>query len=283
MVAFEVSYMTRIKLKVKYRSETKCLLGEGIDLHNESGKIAWVDIELGRVIVSDLKMSKEEIYDDFIFPTKTFFDETGELFVLHQQGISKFYAESQAFKIESKWPFTMDGLRFNDATRIDDKTYCVSTMSTKGISGAGTLWLWSIDGNPIKLVSNLDIPNSTVYDSLLDRLYYCDSKTGVISFLALNMGNPDPNSQVLSEDGIGEPDGSTIDEIGNLWNCRWDGRCILIFDTNGIQIEKIELPTARPTSCKLSINDNSLVVTSASLDSNSIDGHTVVYQILTSL
>jgi len=64
--------MTRISLRVKYRSKTRCRLGEGVDFHSESGKLAWVDIELGKVIVSDLQMSEEEVYGDFLFPTKTF-------------------------------------------------------------------------------------------------------------------------------------------------------------------------------------------------------------------
>jgi sugar lactone lactonase YvrE len=280
MVEFEVSYMTRISLREKYRSKTRCLLGEGIDLHNDSGKLAWVDIELGKVIVSDLQMSEEKIYEDFMFPTKTFFDKAGALYVLHQQGISRLHIEDNTFKIESKWPWAMDGFRFNDATRIDEKTYCVSTMSTKSISGAGAVWLWSKDEKPNKIVSHLDIPNSIVYDIMLDRLYYCDSKTKAISFISLNLGNLDLNPCLFSSTGVGEPDGSTIDETGNLWNCRWDGESILIFDTSGNQKESIQLPTIRPTSCKLSTNGNYLIVTSASFDASPVDGHTLVYEIL---
>lgn len=272
--------MTRIRLRVKYRSKTRCRLGEGVDFHNESGKLAWVDIELGRVIVSDLQMSEEEIYEDFLFPSKTFFDKAGALYVLHQQGISKFYSERKTFKIESIWPWAMDGFRFNDATRINEKTYCVSTMSTNGISGAGAVWLWSIDESPNKIVSNLSIPNSIVYDSKRDRLYYCDSKTKIISFLSLNMGVPNRNPCIFSDEGIGEPDGSTIDETGNLWNCRWDGESILIFDTIGNQIVSIQLPTTRPTSCKLSTNGKYLIVTSASLGASPEDGYTFVYELL---
>jgi sugar lactone lactonase YvrE len=275
--------MTRIRLRMKYRSKTRCRLGEGVDFHNETGKLAWVDIELGRVIVSDLQMSEEEIYEDFVFPTKTFFDKAGALYVLHQQGISRFHAERRTFKIESKWPWAMDGLRFNDATRIDEKTYCVSTLSTKSVSGAGAVWLWSIDESPNRLVSNLDIPNSIVYDSVQDRLYYCDSKTKVISFLSLNKGDSNLNPCIFSDGGIGEPDGSTIDEAGNLWNCRWDGGSILIFDTSGNQTQSIQLLTTRPTSCKLSTDGNYLIVTSASLGASPVDGHTFVYEILYSL
>jgi len=110
----------------------------------------------------------------FYFLPKLFFDKAGALYVLHQQGISRFHAEIKTFKIESKWPWVMDGFRFNDATRINEKTYSASTMSTKSVSGAGAVWLWSLDESPNKIVSNLSIPNSIVYDSKLDRLYHCD-------------------------------------------------------------------------------------------------------------
>lgn len=282
MVGFEVSYMTRIEVRIRHISETKCLLGEGVDLHYPTGKLAWVDIEFGRVFVSDLQLSKEEIYENLEFPSKIFFDENGALFVLHQQGISRFCSEKKAFELEFQWPFEMDNLRFNDAARIDDKTYCVSTLSTKGECDVGEVWLWNIHRKPIRLVSNLSIPNSIVYDRLLDRLYFCDSKTGVISFLHLKANHSYLDFCHFSEVRIGVPDGSTIDEFGNLWNCRWEGGCILIFNTNGNQVKRIELPTRRPTSCKLSSISNSLIVTSASADGSSIDGHTIVYEIVNS-
>jgi sugar lactone lactonase YvrE len=47
----------------------------------------------------------------------------------------------------------------------------------------------------------------------------------------------------------GFADGSTIDAEGCLWNCRWDGGCIIRWTPEGKMDQVIQMPCRRVTSC----------------------------------
>ena len=64
----------------------------------------------------------------------------------------------------------------------------------------------------------------------------------------------------------GLPDGSTVDGEGYLWNCRWDGACIVRISPAGEVERVIEMPARNITSCTFGGDDlRTLFVTSASL------------------
>ena len=46
----------------------------------------------------------------------------------------------------------------------------------------------------------------------------------------------------------GYPDGSTVDSDGGLWNAQWDGGCVVRYDVDGIETDRIVVPSSRPTS-----------------------------------
>lgn len=62
----------------------------------------------------------------------------------------------------------------------------------------------------------------------------------------------------------GQPDGSTIDAQGYLWNARYGGRCLIRIAPNG-QVDRVTaLPTLNPTTCAFGGRDlRTLYITSA--------------------
>jgi sugar lactone lactonase YvrE len=64
----------------------------------------------------------------------------------------------------------------------------------------------------------------------------------------------------------GLPDGSAVDSNGYLWNCRYDGGCIVRVAPNTEIDRVVEFPTSKPTSCTFGgENLDTLYVTSSSL------------------
>lgn len=57
------------------------------------------------------------------------------------------------------------------------------------------------------------------------------------------------------------PDGLLVDSDGCLWSAKWDGWSVVRYDPTGREIETIELPTARPTSCALDESGHLYVTT----------------------
>lgn len=65
----------------------------------------------------------------------------------------------------------------------------------------------------------------------------------------------------------GLPDGSTVDAEGYLWNCRYDGGCIVRISPEGKIDRVIEMPVRKVTTCTFGGADlKTLFVTTASVD-----------------
>jgi sugar lactone lactonase YvrE len=73
----------------------------------------------------------------------------------------------------------------------------------------------------------------------------------------------------------GIPDGSTLDEEGNLWNARWDGSAILKLRPSGVIDLEITTPFERPTSCVFGVDSNEVFITSACKEGDSLGGYTI--------
>ncbi len=62
----------------------------------------------------------------------------------------------------------------------------------------------------------------------------------------------------------GLPDGSSIDADGYVWNCRWDGGCIVRVAPGGDVDCVVEMPTRNITNCTFGGRDlDTLYITSA--------------------
>jgi sugar lactone lactonase YvrE len=69
-----------------------------------------------------------------------------------------------------------------------------------------------------------------------------------------------------------EPDGLTIDQEGCLWVAMWNGWCIIRFDSDGREIQRITMPVQRPTSCTFGGADRtSLYITTASVGLSEVE------------
>jgi sugar lactone lactonase YvrE len=100
------------------------------------------------------------------------------------------------------------------------------------------------------------------------------SKRGVLYGYRYNESNRGIEERRIFADAIypGVPDGSTVDSVGTLWNCRYSGGCILGFSPTGELLHKIEMPTVNVTNCVFGDDDlQTLYVTSAALGASSND------------
>jgi L-arabinonolactonase len=90
------------------------------------------------------------------------------------------------------------------------------------------------------------IPNSIAFSPDGSRMYFCDSPTRQIRVCDYDSFD---NQRVFVEltDASGEPDGSTIDRDGGLWNAQWGGRRVVRYGADGRETERIAVPTTQPS------------------------------------
>jgi sugar lactone lactonase YvrE len=89
---------------------------------------------------------------------------------------------------------------------------------------------WSPDGNTFYLT---DSPKQVIY------AYDFDLASGRLQRRRVLVD--------LSGEDV-EPDGLAVDAQGRLWSAFWNGWCVVCFDADGREVERIRLPVQRPTS-----------------------------------
>jgi sugar lactone lactonase YvrE len=100
-------------------------------------------------------------------------------------------------------------------------------------------------------------------------MYYIDTPTMVVRAFDFNLddGTLAQERTVLRfPDGVGRPDGMTLDNDGMLWIAHWDGGRVTRWDPrSGNLLETARLPVDRVTSCTFGGGDlKTLFITTAS-------------------
>ncbi|MFM0165204.1 SMP-30/gluconolactonase/LRE family protein [Paraburkholderia sediminicola] len=93
------------------------------------------------------------------------------------------------------------------------------------------------------------ISNSIAFSPDGATMYYCDSPTREIRVCDYRADGSIANDRAFTTltDATGEPDGSTVDRDGGLWNAQWGGRRVVRYGPDGVETERVGVPTAQPS------------------------------------
>ncbi|MBU9611359.1 SMP-30/gluconolactonase/LRE family protein [Burkholderia multivorans] len=107
------------------------------------------------------------------------------------------------------------------------------------------------------------IANSIAFSPDGTKMYFCDSMVREI-FVGdySRAGVSGVRSFARLTDPDGDPDGATVDRDGGLWSAQWGGRRVVRYGPDGIETERVDVPTAQP-SCPALDGEGRLYVTSA--------------------
>ncbi|WP_025602245.1 SMP-30/gluconolactonase/LRE family protein [Burkholderia sp. WSM2230] len=97
------------------------------------------------------------------------------------------------------------------------------------------------------------ISNSIAFSPDGATMYYCDSPTREIRACDYLADGGIFNDRIFTRltDASGEPDGSTVDRDGGLWNAQWGGGRIVRYGVDGVETERVEVPTVQPSCVAL--------------------------------
>lgn len=91
------------------------------------------------------------------------------------------------------------------------------------------------------------ISNSIAFSPDGATLYFCDSLDKRIQRCDYGDTLGAPSTFVDLSDQPGEPDGSTVDAEGGLWNAQWGAARVVRYLPDGRQDRVVAIPTAQPT------------------------------------
>ena len=255
--------------------------GEGVLWHPDEQAVYWTDIN--RFLAHRYNPQDQSVKSWYFEEPVTAIlltDKAGTLAVCLGSKIILWEPASDArcdigFHLPN-WP----AVRLNDAAVDSRGSIWVGSMrnnvnpdGSEGEAGGtdGILYRIDPDGAVSDWERHLGISNTFAWSPDNHKLYFGDTMANVIWAYDYSpqTGAVAKVRPHLAGFARGVPDGSSIDEDGYLWNCRWNGSCIVRVSPDGIVDRLIEMPTRNITNCTFGGRDlNILYVTSAASPSD---------------
>lgn len=163
-----------------------------------------------------------------------------------------------------------EGNRFNDGKCDRAGRFWVGSMNDSLARRSGGLYRVDHDLTCTLIDEGIGISNSLAWSPDNERMYFADTLTRELYVYDYDLltGIAD-NRRLFSNlaGQPGDPDGSTIDAEGFLWNAQWDGSRLVRYAPDGRIDRVVELPVQKPTSCAFGGADlATLYITSAVWD-----------------
>jgi sugar lactone lactonase YvrE len=239
--------------KAELELEIPASLGEGAIWNHETNTFWWVDIEGRKLNIYDPMTKSNSVIDvkeriGTVVPAKS-----GGAIVALENGIFHLDLESEEMKMICNPLEELDTIRFNDGKCDPAGRLWVGSMSLKFIKGAASLYTISSDGSYREVFGGVTVSNGIIWSNDHKTLYYIDTPLGNVRAWDYDLVTGDiSNERVLISipEGMGGPDGMTIDKEGKLWIAMWGGNQVSRWDPeNGELIGKVEVPAPNVTSC----------------------------------
>jgi L-arabinonolactonase len=259
--------VTRASLLV----DAKCTLGEGATWCSRSGRFYWTDIEGAKLWRYDPRDGRSTFWR---MPERlaTFALCANPHYLL--LGLASHLAFFDLATGETERIVDVEpGLntRVNDG-RCDRQGRFVFGTKDEGspLRAVGGFYRLNRDLSLERLpLPAPAISNSIAFSPDGATMYYCDSPTREIRACDYGADGSIANDRVFTTlaDATGEPDGSTVDRDGGLWNAQWGGARVVRYGADGVETARVTVPTVQPSCVALGGTQlGTLYITSARTD-----------------
>lgn len=251
--------------------DAKAVLAEGPSYLPDTHSVLWVDIEVGKIHRLDLETLENHTLDiggkiGFVAASTK-----GDYIAGSREGVVRVNAHSGALTPWNDPEPNAPENRFNDGKPGPNGALWAGTMSIQETENAGAFYRLDTDGSVSKIFGDVTISNGLCWSPDRRTMYYIDTPTMRVDAFDFDEATglmTNRRTVVRIPDGIGYPDGMTIDAEGKLWIAMWAGWGVTRWDPEtGDLLGKIPLPVEKVTACCFAGPElDQLVITSASRD-----------------
>ena len=248
--------------------DSKVFLGEGPLWDTEKKSLWWINIFDGELFCFHPESGENTRYEMGQQIGTVVLQESGGVAVALENGFYGFDPESSQLELIVDPENDKPGNRFNDGKCDPAGRFWAGTMEKVEEQATGALYCLDGNGNCDQKETGVFISNGIVWTSDQKTMYYIDSPTRKIDAFDYNVetgGLSNKRTAFEIPEGMGYPDGMSIDSDDNLWVALWNGWCVAKFDpVSGELLGRIELPVANVTACAFAGDDlNELYITTA--------------------
>ncbi|MFM0072861.1 SMP-30/gluconolactonase/LRE family protein [Paraburkholderia sediminicola] len=231
--------------------DTKCTLGEGATWCARTGRFYWNDIEGARLWRYDPR-------------------DGGSTFWRMPERLGSFAlcADSRYLLLGLATHLAFFELTTGETQRIVDIEPGLNTRVNDGRCDRQGRFVFGTkdEGSPLQAIGGfyrlnhdlslerLPLPAPAISNSIAfspdgATMYYGDSPTREIRVCDYRADGSIANDRVFTTltDATGEPDGSTVDRDGGVWNAQWGGWRVVRYGPDGVETERVDVPTAQPS------------------------------------
>ncbi len=231
---------------------TSAFLGEGPVWSAADRRLAFVDILAPAIILADPATGAFESRAmpeliGAVVPRRR-----GGWVAAMQSGIKAVDLANGAVRPLASPEADKPGNRFNDAKCDRRGRFWAGTLAIDATPGHGALYRLDADGRCAKVDAGFHISNGMGWSPDDSRFYFTDSgarRIYLYDFDAETGAVAGRRTFTQLPEGVGSPDGMTVDAEGFVWSAHWDGWCVTRYDPDGRVDRVINLPVPRPTSC----------------------------------
>ena len=231
-------------------SSERCHLGEGPTYDALTDTAWWFDIRERRLFEHRFGSGRTVIHELPRMASALVRVDTARQLILTDNGLYVRHVADGRLELFTALEADNPVTRSNDARVHPSGTFWLGTMGRGAEKGAGAIYALH-RGQITRLYPEITIPNAICFSPAGDIGYFADTALNVLYRVPLDpatglpVGEPAP---LIKHHGVGGIDGAVVDADGLIWNARWGGGCIDIYDPAGRRLRSLRVP-AKQSSC----------------------------------
>ncbi|RZM82107.1 SMP-30/gluconolactonase/LRE family protein [Leptolyngbya iicbica] len=226
-------------------------LGEGPLWNAERQVLHWVDIYNRRVHTFDPATATDAFIELDTLVSGLFLGDRDHLIVAQENGLGQLNLTTE--QVTPLVPIEADrpDNRLNDVRCDGYGRLWIGTMNNDE-KPLANLYRYDRDGTLRQVETGLSISNGLGWSPDQSRFYLTDTPRKMIyayRFEAESGAICDRRPFIDLTHELFYPDGLTVDAEGCLWSAMWNGGCVIRFDPQGREMQRIALPVPLVTAC----------------------------------
>lgn len=247
-------------------SEERCHLGEGPTYDAATDTAWWFDIRERRLFEHRFADGRTVVHAMPNMASALARIDTARQLILTDDGLYVRQVADGRMELFAALEADNPATRSNDARVHPSGTFWLGTMGRRAEKGAGAIYALH-RGRITRLYPEITIPNAICFSPTGDIGYFADTEINVLYRVPLDPSTGLPVGEpavLIKHEGVGGIDGAVVDADGLIWNARWGGGCVDIYDPAGSRLRSLRVP-AKQSSCPAFVGRDfsRLLVTSA--------------------